>query len=1173
MPKVVFIVVVSVLFFTQLYAQNIDSGLVVHYPFENHLEDTVSDLDGNSINGTVSYVPGVSGMALQMPNIITPANDNHRIEVTPWQPGDSSFTVSGWIHIEESEIGVAIRTAPLLTYQDGGFRFSHGFQHAVVDRGNREIVAYLRASSTDHYLSVNCFSYSRWVHSAFTVNRITGILTLFVDGIEVASSNFNETVMPTKGFIGSYDADIARNGHPRYVTSGARLDEIRVYNRALSPEEIRLLYTTDGGTVTPRVAPLAHLTTDATTSSFTAYWTDTLTSDSYLIDIATNRTFTNNYVSQNISTTDTFHLVTGLTPATAYYYRVRSLTTCGDTSVYSNVIRVQTNANPTCAIRFADTPTLITEITGSSTSQHYMFFNVQENTGNIAYTIGANGGTGTGFDRLVFIPKMGSSTFGTPVLVRSGLSGANSPLILDFNNDGYDDIVASTEDNGGSGKGFWWFTNNQSNSFTQTSNYSVSPDVTLTHLIDLENDGDLDIIGVGSAPLYFFENNSGLFTRGINNTITRSWLTLLISDFTGDGFEDIISYEDPNLVLYENQRNGTFLTGRPISTISSLEGYAISDVDQDGDPDIVGVSNDSVFLLINNGLGVLDRLAIHNFRTTMDIEAIEMADFNGNGFEDLIIFNALDSTILALENRNGVFATTTSVLIDLNIFPLINGAFNGRHLQTHDVDQDGDLDLVLGSLSTPYRIVWYENLSVIMPPVTNAISATICTGDSYAFGSQNLTSSGTYSETFIAANGCDSVVSLNLVVLSVLTNTISANICAGDSYILGTQTLITSGTYSETFIAANGCDSVVSLNLVVLSVLTNTISANICSGQSYAFGSQTLTTSGVYSEIFTASGGCDSVVVVTLNVLQEITNTISETICSGQSYAFGSQNLTTSGTYSETFIALNGCDSVVNLTLTVTVLPEITNTISVTICSGQSYAFGSQNLTTSGVYSEIFTASGGCDSVVVVTLNVLQEITNTISETICSGQSYAFGSQNLTTSGTYSETFASNNCDSTVILNLSVLETVQKEIVDTICSDSSYLFGNEIITSSGTYTQSQRYENNSCNSILTTLRLEVVECVPPVPCLTHQDVQNFISPDDDGANDNWVIKGLSDFPNTEVTIYSNWGNVVYQKSNYQNDWKCVDHGGKKVPAGNYIYVVKPNKGDCPILNGTLTVQY
>ena len=58
--------------------------------------------------------------------------------------------------------------------------------------------------------------------------------------------------------------------------------------------------------------------------------------------------------------------------------------------------------------------------------------------------------------------------------------------------------------------------------------------------------------------------------------------------------------------------------------------------------------------------------------------------------------------------------------------------------------------------------------------ITN-ISDTICNGAVYVLGSQNITSAGTYTEIFPAANGCDSTVNLNLATAPAINVLVNAN--------------------------------------------------------------------------------------------------------------------------------------------------------------------------------------------------------------------------------------------------------------------------------------------------------------------------------------------------------------------------------------------------------------
>ncbi|MDX2282650.1 MAG: serine hydrolase [Bacteroidia bacterium] len=208
------------------------------------------------------------------------------------------------------------------------------------------------------------------------------------------------------------------------------------------------------------------------------------------------------------------------------------------------------------------------------------------------------------------------------------------------------------------------------------------------------------------------------------------------------------------------------------------------------------------------------------------------------------------------------------------------------------------------------------------------------------------------------------------------------------------------------------------------SPVTEQTADTVCSSAlPYLFNGASLTAAGVYSDTLTTAGGCDSIIVLTLTVNPALNSALADTVCANQlPYAFGSQSVTAAGVYTEVFQTAAGCDSTVALTLTVLPVPPV-NAFSLTVCSNSlPYPFGTQSLTAAGVYSETFEAANGCDSTAVLTLTVGQVYQTAVTDTIISGQSYVFGSQTLTAAGTYTNTFASaQNCDSAVTLTLVVL--------------------------------------------------------------------------------------------------------------------------------------------------------
>lgn len=73
-------------------------------------------------------------------------------------------------------------------------------------------------------------------------------------------------------------------------------------------------------------------------------------------------------------------------------------------------------------------------------------------------------------------------------------------------------------------------------------------------------------------------------------------------------------------------------------------------------------------------------------------------------------------------------------------------------------------------------------------------------------------------------------------------------------------------------------------------------------------------------------------------------------------------------------------------------------------------------------------------------------------------------------------------------------------------------------------------------------------------------IPEAISPNGDGQNEYFVIRGLSDYKNSALTIYSRSGQMVYRSLDYQNDWsgKSLNASipdGTMLPTGTYYYVL------------------
>ncbi len=190
------------------------------------------------------------------------------------------------------------------------------------------------------------------------------------------------------------------------------------------------------------------------------------------------------------------------------------------------------------------------------------------------------------------------------------------------------------------------------------------------------------------------------------------------------------------------------------------------------------------------------------------------------------------------------------------------------------------------------------------------------------------------------------------------------------SSVANNYTFNASGTTTfNAVISQNACMYATDLDSLITTVDFNeTFNESICTGETYPFDGQNLSSTGTYTALFSAIGGCDSNVVLNLTVNQTSSLTLNEEICQGDSYNFSNQNLTVSGTYGFTTTNAVGCDSVITLNLTVN--PAAQTELNESICAGTTYFFNGQTLSSPGVYYEVNTGANGCDSVVTLNLSI-----------------------------------------------------------------------------------------------------------------------------------------------------------------------------------------------------------
>ena len=323
-------------------------------------------------------------------------------------------------------------------------------------------------------------------------------------------------------------------------------------------------------------------------------------------------------------------------------------------------------------------------------------------------------------------------------------------------------------------------------------------------------------------------------------------------------------------------------------------------------------------------------------------------------------------------------------------------------------------------------MIWGDNLGTPCDQIQNGCTPTASVDIQTACGSFTWIDGNTYTSsnniatfTLTYAGGCDSVVSLDLIIRQPSTYTDIQTACGSFTWINGNT--YTSSNNTATFILTNtvGCDSVVSLDLTIRqpSAFTDIISA--CGSFTWIDGNTYTNSNNIASVTLTNAAGCDSVVTLDLTINQSSSSTDIQSTCTPYTWIDGITYASSNN--SATFILTNaaGCDSIVTLDLTVSSTINITD--FQTSCDPFTWIDGVTYTNSTNTPSVTYTSSSGCDSIVSLDLTILQATSATDIQSSCGPYTWIDG--NTYTSSTNGPLFTLVNdvgCDSVVTLDLTV---------------------------------------------------------------------------------------------------------------------------------------------------------
>lgn len=348
---------------------------------------------------------------------------------------------------------------------------------------------------------------------------------------------------------------------------------------------------------------------------------------------------------------------------------------------------------------------------------------------------------------------------------------------------------------------------------------------------------------------------------------------------------------------------------------------------------------------------------------------------------------------------------------------------------------------------------------------TQTVSEQACGSYLWEATGVTYTQSGSYTKVMETADGCDSVVTLNLSIYEPYNYSFSAcgkfAVDGTKQYIWDNRTYTEAGDYSWTYQSVRGCDSIVTLHLTMpVDGIDNPEQVTAC--DEYLWHGRLLTASGAYSDtISSLVTGCDSVAWLFLTIAEHPTGEETREV-SSPTYTWGNVIYYESGDYERRFPMEDGrCDSIGTLHLTFTNPLPISTELSATACD--AYTWDSETFYESGVYVRNFPTLDGRDSIVKLTLTINRDTTVYKTDKLCGP--YDWNGQTLTETGVYTQVLQrASGCDSVVTLTLTLCERFETSFV--VEARDVYVWDGQTYTESTTETR-QYTSRQGCDSLVT----------------------------------------------------------------------------------------------------------
>ena len=311
----------------------------------------------------------------------------------------------------------------------------------------------------------------------------------------------------------------------------------------------------------------------------------------------------------------------------------------------------------------------------------------------------------------------------------------------------------------------------------------------------------------------------------------------------------------------------------------------------------------------------------------------------------------------------------------------------------------------------------------------------------------------------------DTIMVLNLTINYSTDTTIYDTICANSMYVENGFNTNVAGIYTDTLQTVNGCDSIVRLYLTVNSVYDTVIYDTICSNTMYTANGFNTNVAGTHTDTLQTINGCDSIVTLHLTVNNAVTIIDEQEACGSFTWIDGYTYTSSTNAPTYTITSESGCDSIINLHLTIKIRPIGIDTQ--TACDAFTWIDGNTYVQSTNIPYYILTASNGCDSVAILNLTINHSSHSIDVRTACDSLTWIDGITYYASTNTPTYTYTNaEGCDSIVTLNLTINNSYH--IFDSIVACNNYTWIDGVTYTESTNTPTYTYTTvNGCDSVVT----------------------------------------------------------------------------------------------------------